>query len=411
MRQINICSDVVIIGDGISALSLAYVAARHNLKCVILGKNITGATNAATGFLAPRSDYMLHDLELVKRTAYECGRWRGIFNPQIVKPQLFLIPICQNLPESVEKFKALFSFYDRETAPRLNHLPGGYFRISRATLEKNEPNLRKGRFDGALALWEFTVNPIELLEKMRETVGNMNVESVSIKDILDYEVAGNRINKIVATDVCGCIVRIDKFHIVFNAAGPWIPDIWKIFGISLPMKLNIGAQAQISGNYLRSGIITFGSDKKHVVCIQKNGYVQIGPTNGSDDISPLYSVFADMINGVVPEISFLKSGYRVRPFAVNTQRPVIWNHKKHGFENFYSLHPGKMVLALLAADELLAKAREDGWSQANMFPSNKIYALDGMSSFKSNLKICWLTVKSFFALALYYLKYLITKNP
>src|SRR3989344_2354381 len=209
----------------------------------------------------------------------------------------------------------------------------------------------------------------------------------------------------------GQIIRINQPRVVVNAAGSWISDVWKVFGISLPMKLNIGVQAKVPGRYLKSGIITFGPDKKYVVCLQKDGYVQIGPTNGTDNIGYLYSVFAGLIEGPVSEASFLKSGYRIKPFAVDTQRPVIWNHKSHGFDNFYSLHPGKMVLALMAADELLAKAREDGWSQANMFPSNKIYALDGMSSFKSNLKICWLTVKSFFALALYYLKYLITKNP
>ena len=149
--------------------------------------------------------------------------------------------------------------------------------------------------------------------------------------------------------------------LVVKAAGSWIPDIWKFFGISLPMELKIGVQAQVPGWYFQSGIITFGPDKKYVVCLQKNGYVQVGPTNGTDDIEYLHSVFAGLIEDPVPEASFLKSGYRVKPFAVDTQRPVIWSHCNSGFSNLYSVHPGKMVLALLAADELLVKAKKDGW--------------------------------------------------
>ena len=416
MGQTNIKADIVIIGDGIAGLSLAYIAARNNLNCIILGKNIPGSTNAATGFLAPRPDYILRDRELVRRTAYECGRWRGIFDPQIVKPDLFLIPIGPELPESVGKFEALLDFYDKETGARLSQLPSGYFRVNRAVLEKMEPNLKRSHFDGALALWEFTVDTGILLQKMHEAIAGMHVRKLDIKDIIGYETGGNRIKKLLLMDACGHTVCLDNdpgSFLVVNAAGSWIPDVWKFFNISMPMKLNIGVQAKVSGRHFLSGIITFGPDKKYIVCIQKNGYVQVGPTNGTEDISYLNSAFANIIEGPVPEASFLKSGYRVKPFLTDTQRPVIWDHKNHGFDNFYSLHPGKMVLALMAADELLARARKDGWLDPRIFVPDRKYALDGASPFQSNLKICWLAVKSFTAIAIYYIKFLfkLTKNP
>jgi len=411
MEYKKLQTDIAIIGDGIAALSLAYIAAKNNLKCIILGKNISGATHAATGFMAPRPDYMLRDLELVRRTAYECGRWRGIFDPQIVKPKLFLIPIGPELPESAGKFEALLDFYDKETAPRLCQLPSGYFKVNQTILEKIEPNLKRNRFDGALALWEFTVDAGALLKKMREAIANMGVEKINIKEMLGCEKMNNRISELMVMNSRGQIIRINQPRVVVNAAGSWISDVWKVFGISLPMKLNIGVQAKVPGRYLKSGIITFGPDKKYVVCLQKDGYVQIGPTNGTDNIGYLYSVFAGLIEGPVSEASFLKSGYRIKPFAVDTQRPVIWNHKSHGFDNFYSLHPGKMVLALMAADELLAKVKKDGWLDPDIFAPDceQEYALDGTSPFKSNLKICRLVIKSFVALMLHYFKFLV--NP
>lgn len=406
MIQTNLKTDIVIIGDGIAGLSLAYVAAKNNLRCIILGKNLPGATNAATGFLAPRPDYILNDLELVRRTAYECGRWRGIFDPQIVKPNLFLIPISPELPQSPGKFEALFDFYDQETGPRFSQLPSGYFRVNQATLEKMEPNLKKRRFDGAFALWEFTVDTPQLLEKMHDKIREIGVQKIDIIDILDYEKEGGQIKKLAVMDAHGNTIKIDQPRIIVNATGPWMADIWKSFDIALPLKLKIGVQAQVPGWYFQSGIITFGPDKKYVVCIQKNGYVQVGPTNGTDDIGYLNSIFANIIEGPAPQASFLKSGYRVKPFFFDTQRPVIWDHQSHDLNNLYSLHPGKMVLALMAADELLARVKKDGWFDHNIFVPDQMYVLNGASVFKNNLKIRWLAVKSFFALAIFYLRFL-----
>lgn len=407
-------ADIVIIGDGIAGLSLAYIAARNGLSCIILGKNLLGATNAATGFLAPRPDYILNDLELVRRTAYECGRWREIFDQQIVSPNLFLIPIGPELPRSVGKLEALLDFYDQETGARLSQLPSSYFKVNQADLERMEPNLKKNHFNGALALWELIVNTEMVTKKMRDIVSVMNVTNIDTKDILDYKMEGNCIKKLVLMDARGHIVQLGNdsgSFVVVNATGPWIPDIWKFFGISLPLELKIGVQAQIPGQYFQSGIITFGSDKKYVVCLQKNGYVQVGPTNGTEDIDYLNSVFVNIIKGPAPEASFLKSGYRVKPFLSDTQRPVIWSHKGHGFDNLYSIHPGKMVLAILAADELLAKIQNDGWFIKNIKIPSKTYSLKGESRFISEFKVRWLTVKSFFALAFFYLQFLFKRKP
>lgn len=412
MSQINIQTDIVIIGDGIAALALAYVAGQNGLSSIILGKDMPGATNAATGFLAPRPDYLLQDRELVKRTAYECNRWMQVFYPQIIKPELFLIPIGPELPKSAGKFEALLDFYDRETKSRLSNLPSGYFKIGQTMLEIREPNLRKNHFNGALALWELTVDPSILLKNLYEITPNTN--KILINKISGYALENSCIKEIFAEYGNGKIVMLhntEKPMLIVNATGPWIPDIWKLFNISLPMKLKAGVQAQVPGRYFKSGIITFGPDKKYIVCLQKNNYVQVGPTNGMEDIGYLNSVFAGIINGSAPTAQFLKSGSRVKAFTIDTQRPVIWSHQNYGLNNFYSIHPGKMILALLAADELLAKAKKDGWLTKKIFIPNQKYSLNGKATLKSNLKIRWLVIKSLISLALFYLCFLLKQKP
>lgn len=412
MSQINISTDIVIIGDGIAALALAYTAGQNGLNSIILGKGMSGATNAATGFLAPRPDYLLQDRELVRRTAYECSRWIQVFYPQIIKPELFLIPIGPELPKSAGKFEVLLDFYDRETKARLSYLPSGYFKVNPTMLEKMEPNLKKNYFDGALALWESVVEPNILLKKLYELIPNTN--KVLINNISDYTLRNNRIEEIFAEYGNKQSLRLyndKKPLLIVNAAGPWMPDIWKLFNISLPMKLKVGIQAQVPGRYFKSGIITFGPDKKYIVCLQKNNYVQVGPTNGTEDVGYLNLVFAGIINGSAPTAQFLKSGSRVKAFTTDTQRPVIWSHQNYGLNNFYSIHPGKMVLALLAADELLAKAKKDGWLIKKIFIPNQEYSLNGKAALKSNLKIRWLAIKSLISLALFYLCFLLKQKP
>ena len=372
-------ADMVIIGAGIAGTSLAFTAAKRlGSRVVLLDDGRQGTTHSATGLVAPRVDYMLRDIDLVRFSDTQCAVWKMMF-PHLVVPTRFLIPID---PQSRWRYKAmesLLKIYDKLT-PQRGHtlLPSG--RISRSELKEKEPNLRNDYFDGALSLWEFMVNPGKLLRELdamgQELTGyrkiiikpgglKMRREGKNIREIR-VETRDNQTLK---------IGNVNKPIIIVNAAGPWIQDVVASFGINLGVKFFLGIQAAVPGHFFNSGVITFDKNGKYCICLPCGTYTQVGPTNtmfaghpddveiSSGDIDYLVNIFKYLLKrGISAEGGgFLKAGLRVKPAFGDTNRPVIWSHAKDGVNKLYTLFPGKMSLGLCAATEMMAVLETDGW--------------------------------------------------
>ncbi|MBI2068664.1 MAG: FAD-dependent oxidoreductase [Candidatus Yanofskybacteria bacterium] len=423
----DIKADLAIIGDGVAALALAYLAAQRDIRTVMLGKNFHGTTHSATGLIAPRPDYLLADEELVRRTAFECLRWIRLFYPQILSPQRFLIPIGPELPYSVRTFRTLLSRYDEIAKIRSTGL-GSHYIINQANLEKMEPNLRKSDIDGAISFGEWTVDPSILLKKLgwETSVYPDLVKKFHISDFREFKIRNGMIEEIRALDAGHKAINISNNRgplVVVNATGPWMKDVCARLGVVMEYQLKAGVQIEVPGYFFQSGIVTFDSDGKYLVCLQKKGILQVGPTNTDfsghpDNFIPsdreteyLTAALRNILGDKrLSPYSFLKHGFRIKPTAIDTNRPVIWNHGNAGLHNLYSLHPGKMALALLAGDEMLDRAISDGWlSKPRVVVTNRLY-LDGNRKWFNEAKLLLLKIWALFKMGLFYLKF-ISKTP
>lgn len=423
MTKTNLQADIVIIGDGIASLALAYLAAQRDIRTVILGKNFKGTTYSATGWIAPRPDYLLADEELVRRTAFECSRWLKIFYPQILEGKLNLIPIGSETPHGLALFHALFTRYDELAKVRSGNFEKHFF-VNRAVLEKMEPNLRRKDIEGAIAVREWTVDPAVLMQKLeREALIYTDmVKRVEIEDIESVKIDNGIIEEISAR---GTIYRVNVSNdrgplLVVNATGPWMKDVCARLGVLIDYQLRAGVQMEFPGYFFQNNIVTFGGDGKYVACLQKKGVLQIGPTNCGfsghpDNFRPsdgeteyLTAALRNILEDKrLPSYSFLKHGFRVKPTAIDTNRPFIWNHGNAGLANLYSLHPGKMALALLAGDEMLDRAISDGWlSKPRVIMANRLY-LDGNRGWFNEIKLTFLKIMSLLKTGFFY----ITKTP
>lgn len=420
MTNINLQANLVIIGDGIASLSLAFLAVQRDLKVIILGKNFKGTTHNATGWIAPRPDYLLADEELVRRTAFECSRWIKIFYPQIMEAKLNLIPIGPETPHSSSSFHALFSRYDEVAKARFENYEKHFF-VNPTILEKMEPNLRRKNIEGAIAIREWTVNPTILMKKLNQKISVYTslVKRLEIEDIESVKIKNGTIEEISVRRMMD-MVKISNDRgplLVVNATGPWMKDVCARLGILIDYQLRVGVQMEVPGYFFQNNIITFGNDGKYIACLQKKSVLQVGPTNSDfsdhpDNFTPsnneieyltttLQNILEDKL---VPSYKFLKHGFRVKPTLIGTNRPVIWNHGKDGLHNLYSLHPGKMALALLAGDEILDRATLDGWLSKPKIVSAKRLHLDGNRKIFNEIKLFFLKITSFLKLGFFFLK-------
>lgn len=418
---------LVIIGDGIAARALAYEATQREIVTVILGKNLKGTTHSATGLIAPRPDYLISDHDLVRQTSFECLRWSEMFGPEVVRPKQFLIPLDSELPTSTANLDTLLYLYDELARSRSKNFNPHCF-VSPAVLEKMEPNLRKGvLLGGAIAFTEWTVDPVVLLNQLEKEAFLSGVRRFDVQELKSIEVKGGLITEITALLGDGHCVKINNKQgslVVVNTTGPWIKEMCAKVGIAIDYQLKSGLQIEFPGWYFQSGIITFDKQGEYIVCLQKNGALQVGPTNSNfsghlsnyqpsiGEISSLVSPFLNLLEeGKIPKISSMKWGFRVKPGFIDTNRPVIWRHSVDGLYNFYSMHPGKMALALRAADEMLAILVSDGWvAQPKWISLVKPIHLDGHRKLKNELKLFWLKFGSLLKLVLFYAKFELNKT-
>ena len=295
MKYKKLQTDMVVIGDGVASLALAHLAAQRNIRTVILGKNFHGTTYSATGWIAPRPDYLLADGELVRRTAFECSRWLKLFYPQILEAKLNLIPIGPETPYSLGLFDALFTRYDELAKTRSGDF-GNHFFVNRMVLEKMEPNLRRKNIKGAVAIREWTVNPAVLMKKLGWETSTYTdlVKKFEIEDFQEFKIRDGLIEEVVAISAANKLVKIYNDRgplLVVNATGPWIKDVCTRLGIPINYQLRTGVQIEFLGYFFQNNIVTFGSDGKYVACLQKKNILQVGPTNSNfsdhpDNFSP-----------------------------------------------------------------------------------------------------------------------------
>ena len=424
---------LVIIGGGIAGLSLAYEAAKRKIDSIVLDNGLAGTTHAATGILDARVDHIPRDIESVEQTAREIIEWRNNFphRPYIIKPKRFLLPIGPATPHSAFAFDAILELYEKIAFQRMYQLPEKHMFIPVSLAERIEPNLRKKYFESVMSFWLWTVNPDALLRK----VGNEAVifpsfaKRLVIKKITGFTAKHSYIEEVSVEDYQGGQIKI-KGHgslVVVNTTGPWIGETLGNLGIKFPIDLKLGIQAKFSGYYFDSdtGILTFGEDGKYIICLQENGYLQVGPTNIVHNSPPNHLEISEKdshylketLSGIldqnhpVPSPQLLKYGWRVKPkYMSETDRPIIWHHQKDGFNNLYTLVPGKMALGLLSARELLLRLASDGWADNLMRHSyGKVLSLDGYKYYHNQIKLLYMYLKSHFIFVVHFLKFWISQ--
>ncbi len=423
----NIKAKLVIIGDGIAGRSLAYVAAQKGIRTAVLGKNLKGTTHSATGLIAPRPDYLLSDYELVHQSSFECLRLAKAFGSEVIKQRQFLIPIYPGFPVNTGNLDVLLSLYDKVARFRFDNFEKHVF-ISSSILERMEPNLRKNYFRGAFSTTEWTVDPAVLLRKLdNEAVVLLNKAlRFDIRELGGFHIQNGVIKEISAIFADGDSVRINNNGeplAVVNTAGPWIKDVCTSLGLATDYQLRTGLQIEFPGWYFQSGIITFDKNGKYVICLQKNRSVQVGPTNSSfsghpsqfapsiEETNLLVNPFLGLLEDrKIPKIAAVRHGFRVKPTYIDTNRPVIWRHAEDGPINFYSLHPGKMTLALRAADEMFDILTYDGWIKKTTTCAKSPLHLEGDKKVYNELKLFRLKVVSLFKMIVYYLRFKIEKT-
>src|SRR3989338_7692428 len=107
-------TDILIMGGGPMGTALARQAATLGIRSIVLENEALAGPHYASGFYAPRADYLPININEVVRTDSDCAVWRYLF-PHMLKPRLFILICNNNAPYGFDCFKSLMELYDGVT--------------------------------------------------------------------------------------------------------------------------------------------------------------------------------------------------------------------------------------------------------------------------------------------------------
>ncbi|MEM6612249.1 MAG: glycerol-3-phosphate dehydrogenase [Cyanobacteria bacterium P01_C01_bin.72] len=381
--------DVIVIGGGINGAGVARDAAIRGLKTIIVDKNdfasgssswssrlIHGGLRYLEYFEFPLVRESLKEREVLLRTA-----------PHLVSPLQLTIPIYRDRSRPYWKIWAGMILYDifsfDKTLPVHRMLPKAKFQQLFRSLDAD--NLAGGSqyYDGQITLAERLCleNIISAQNAGAVALNYMEVTELSLKD--------DRIKNVVCKDkLTGESVTISGTEdaVVINTAGPWIDQVCQ--------RGKKGGQQVVIGDAKKNG----GTKGSHIIVEEFPGapgstlYVEaksdgrpffiipwlgkylIGTTDlvYKDDIDNIKADDAEIdyllqeTNSVITtanlkrnDVKFTYSGVRPLPNSEGkkpgsiTRKHIIFDHRKEGVNNLFSLIGGKLTTYRNVGEEMV----------------------------------------------------------
>ncbi|MEL6909951.1 MAG: glycerol-3-phosphate dehydrogenase [Cyanobacteria bacterium J06598_4] len=381
--------DVIVIGGGINGAGVARDAAIRGLKTIIVDKNdfasgssswssrlIHGGLRYLEYFEFPLVRESLKEREVLLRTA-----------PHLVAPLQLTIPIYRDRSRPYWKIWAGMILYDifsfDKTLPVHRMLPEAKFQQLFRSLDGD--NLAGGSqyYDGQVTLAERLCleNIISAQNAGADALNYMEVTELTIKD--------SRIADVVCKDkLTGESVTISgsKDAVVINTAGPWIDRVCQR-GSKAGEQTVIG-DGKKNGGTKGSHIVVeefpgapgstlyveAKSDGRPFFIIPWLGKYLIGTTDLAykDDIDNIKADNAEIdyllqeTNSVIPtanlkrdDVKFTYSGVRPLPNSEGkkpgsiTRKHIIFDHRKEGVNNLFSLIGGKLTTYRNVGEEMV----------------------------------------------------------
>ena len=381
--------DVIVIGGGINGAGVARDAAIRGLNTIIVDKNdfasgssswssrlIHGGLRYLEYFEFPLVREALKEREVLLRTA-----------PHLVTPLQLTIPIYRDRSRPYWKIWAGMILYDifsfDKTLPIHRMLPQAKFKQLFRSLDGD--NLAGGSqyYDGQVTLAE------RLCLENILSAQNAGAVALNYMEVVELPIKDKRVTKLICKDkLTGETITINgsKDAVVVNTAGPWIDRVCQR-GSKDGEEVAIG-DAKKNGGTKGSHIVVeefpgapgstlyveAKSDGRPFFIIPWLGKYLIGTTDlaHKDDIDNIKADNAEIdyllqeVNNIVPtanlrrdDVKFTYSGVRPLPNSEGkkpgsiTRKHIIFDHRKEGVNNLFSLIGGKLTTYRNVGEEMV----------------------------------------------------------
>ena len=381
--------DVIIIGGGINGAGVARDAAIRGLNTIIVEKNdfASGSSSWSSRLIHGGLRYLEYfEFPLVRESLKE--REVLLRNaPHLVTPLQLTIPIYRDRSRPYWKIWAGMILYDifsyDKTLPVHRMLPQKKFKQLFRSLDAENLTGGSQYYDGQVTLAE------RLCLENIISAQNAGAVALNYMEVTELPVKDSRITEVVCKDkLTGESITISgsKDAVIINTAGPWIDQVCQRgskAGDKLPIgntKKNGGTKGshivveEFPGAPGSTLYVEAKSDGRPFFIIPWLGKYLIGTTDipYKDDIDNIKADDSEIdyllqeTNSVIPtaklerdDVKFTYSGVRPLPNAEGkkpgsiTRKHIIFDHRKEGVKNLFSLIGGKLTTYRNVGEEMV----------------------------------------------------------
>lgn len=401
--------DLIIIGGGITGVSVAYEAATRGLKVALFEKADFGeATSAATSKLIHGGLRYLKYFEygLVRESLTERRVWENIA-PNFVYPLPFMIPTYSNFKNN--KFILfigmvlydILSFDKAFTWDKSKKLPL-HKTISAKKTRSIETCVPDKKLTGSSIYFDCqNINPERLTLGVLNSALVFGAKAANYTKVKSFIKDNNLIKGVKVIDLLTGIEHNFTSDLTINCTGPWT-DILLKSAISENHNEHHIRRSEgihiITKKLCHSHAITFMTkDGRHVMIMPWRNHSLIGTTdkvyNGSPDD---YKVTKESIQELIDEINenygFEKLKYSDVQFAYGGLRPLvddqtkesyessrkyeIFDNTKEGLDGLLTVEGGKYTTSRKLASQVLRKVSKKLNKNLGLSVTNKKYLVD-----------------------------------
>jgi len=412
--------DIVIVGGGISGVSVAYEAASRGLKVALFEKGDFGeATSAATSKLIHGGLRYLKNMEfgLVRESLSERKILENIA-PNLVYPLPFMIPTYSNLKSNKYVLFLgmllydILSFDKAFTWDKSKKLPL-HKTISRKETKRLEPCIPSKKLTGSSIYYDCqNINPERLtLGILKSAVAN-GAEVANYAKVKTFIKSGEQVKGVVVEDLLNEKEYEIKAKLIINCTGPWTDIVLNSASSGDNKKHSIrrseGIHIITKKLCNKHAVLMMTRGGKHIMLIPWRNHSLIGTTdkeyNGDPDN---YEVSKESILELLEEFNANygteKITYDDIQFAYGGLRPLvdnqteasyessrkyeIYDNSKDGLNGLITVEGGKYTTSRKLAMHAIRTAEKKLKRKINKSISHKRYLVDSdITNMESFLK-------------------------
>ena len=393
--------DVIIIGGGITGISVAREAASRGLKTILLerGDFGSGTSAATTKYIHGGIRYLeQYDVAVVRESLRE-RRILALGAPHLVEQTRFIMPAWRWSKPPTALIGAGVLLYDTLAfdrnlrAPDSLRIPHPRW-LSRSKLLAAVPWLDQGGLQGGFAYHDtLNVHPERLLlayAKSATSAGALLLNHVRVTGFVSTSSDRLNISGVTATDVLSGNEITIKGKVVVNAAGPWIDKVLATLGKGTGVGVDRSKGVHILTRPLggpgrvADAVFARAQSGRHVIVSPWMGKSFIGPTDtpiasdesgvvvDPDDVTLILDTVNSTMAASEPKLTtddVEMTTVGVRPLIRETtegddasqgegtysasRAHELYHHADHGVDNLWSIGGGKWTTGRATAEEMV----------------------------------------------------------